>query len=86
MRIRCWLELTRQEEKEENHDERVSEVQESRGGISNIQFGDKIVDAVGEQIECSETTRQEATPPPVIILKNQFIKFAFNSETYSQQS
>lgn len=60
--------LTCQEEEEKNHDESVSEVEESRRCIFYVQFGDEVVDAVEKEVDGRETTGQETSPPPVIVL------------------
>ncbi len=66
-----YLQLTRQQEEEENHDGRVTKVEECGRRPFNLQLGYEVVDAVDEQVECGEPTGQETAPPPVIVLKLQ---------------
>ena len=61
--------VTGEQEEEENHDGRVSEVEEGRGRSFDLQLGDEVVDAVDEQVERGEAARQVASPPPVVVLK-----------------
>lgn len=46
---------TRQQIKQKHHDERVAEVQESRGGIVDLQFRNEIMTAIQEEIDGGKT-------------------------------
>jgi hypothetical protein len=60
--------FTGKKEEHENHNESVSKVKESGCGILNFQFGDKIVDAIKEQVKVCKPACQKTAPPPVIVL------------------
>lgn len=57
-----------EEEKADDHDAGVSKVEEGGGGPLDVQLRHEVVHAVDGQVERSETGRQEAAPPPVIVL------------------
>lgn len=56
-----------QQEKQENHDERVAKVQERRWCVVDLQLRSEVMTAVDEQVDGCEATREETPPPPVII-------------------
>lgn len=60
-----------QQEEQEDHNESVTEVQESRSGILDVQFCHEIVTAVDEEVTGSGTGTEESAPPPVIVLGAQ---------------
>lgn len=64
----CYA-LTGKKEEEEYHDERVPKIEECRRGVGDFQFGDEVMHAVKKQVKGCKSTGQEATPPPVIILR-----------------
>ena len=68
--------VTSEQEEEENHDGRVSEVEEGRGRSFDLQLGDEVVDAVDEQVERGEAAGQVTAPPPVIVLESRAHNFS----------
>lgn len=60
--------LTSQQEEKKHNDEGVTEIQEGTGCSMNLQLGHKIVNTVSKEVHRGETTGQERTPPPVVVL------------------
>ena len=66
--------FTCEEEKADDHDAGVSKVEEGGGGPLYVQLRHEVVHAVDGQVERREPGRQEATPPPVIVLNHTLFK------------
>lgn len=64
---RFWH-LTREKEKDEDHNHRVAEVEDGAGSSNDLQLREEVMHAVDKQVGRCEATGQEGTPPPVIIL------------------
>lgn len=62
---------TCQEEEQEDHDGRVTEVEESRGSVFDVQLGHEVVAAVDEEVAGGGAGAEEGSPPPVIVLGAQ---------------
>lgn len=60
-----------EEEKQEDHYEGVSEVEEGRGGVLYVELGDEVVAAVDEQVAGRGARAEEGAPPPVVVLRAQ---------------
>lgn len=66
--FRLGVPLTCEEEEYENHDRGVAKVKNGTGNAMDLKFGKEIMYSIDEEINCSKSTREERSPPPVIIL------------------
>ena len=61
--------LTREQEEQEDHDDRVAEVEEGTREAADLCLGVVIVDTVEEEVDGGETRCEERPPPPVVVLQ-----------------
>ena len=73
--------LTSEEEEQEGHEEGVAKVEESADEAFNLEFGHVEVEAVEKEVDGSEATGHERTPPPVIVLENNDKKINHTDQT-----
>lgn len=59
---------TCEQESNEGHDESVAKEEEGVEKAFHLQLWYVVVDAIQEEVEGRETTRQERSPPPVVVL------------------
>lgn len=56
-----------EQEEQEDDDSGVSKVEEGRCETFHLQLGEEVVYAVDEEVDGSEATREERSPPPVVV-------------------
>jgi len=62
---------TSEYKEQEGHESSVSKEQECTGGSFDLKFSHVEMDAIKEEVDSGETTCQERSPPPMIILQSQ---------------
>ena len=68
-RVYLFLSLTCKKEEYKHHDEGVSEVKKGADKPRDGELRYEVVDAVDEEIDSRESTSQERSPPPVVVLE-----------------
>jgi len=59
---------TREDKEDGAHDKGVAKVEEGRNKGSDVKFGEKVENAVKEDVKSGGSGREEGTPPPVVVL------------------